>query len=37
MDVPPLPGLIIHRIPDDLVGHEGDERSRYVRLIDVRG
>lgn len=35
--VPPLPGLIVHRIPDDLVGHEADERSRYVRLIDVRG
>jgi hypothetical protein len=35
--VPPLPGLTVHRIPDDLVGQEVDERSRYVRLIDVRG
>ena len=37
IDVPTLPGLKVHTLPNDLVGQEFDERSRYVRLIDVRG
>jgi uncharacterized protein (DUF58 family) len=37
IDVPSLPGLIVHTLSDDLIGQEFDERSRYVRMIDVRG
>ena len=37
IEIPSLPGLIVHTLADDLIGQEFDERSRYVRMIDVRG
>ncbi|HEX3722811.1 MAG TPA: DUF58 domain-containing protein [Nitrolancea sp.] len=37
IEVPSLPGLVVHMLPDDLIGRAFDERSRYVRMIDVRG
>lgn len=35
-EVPPIPNLVVHTLPDDLVG-KGSESGRYVHMISVEG
>lgn len=35
IEAPPLPGLIVHTLPDNLIGTDPADHARYVRLVNV--